>query len=198
MQLGIPKETADGETRVAVTPDTVKKFKTKGFDILVESGAGEKAGFNDSDYKDKGAAIVDRAKALSADIVVKINPPSGDEISKLKNGAWLVGMLEPYHTDFAPYAKAGVNAIAMELVPRTSRAQSMDVLSSQAGIAGYRAVLEAAVQFPRFFPMMMIASVMAAGERLTVPPGRRARDRRGRDRGRGPGREDLRRREGCC
>src|SRR5262249_34469356 len=143
MRIGIPKESLADETRVAISPDTVKKFKGKGFEILVEAGAGLRAGFTDSEYTEKGAQVGDASAALGADIVAKINPPSTAEIAKLKSGGWLVSMLDPFAADFSKYASAGVNAVSVELVPRTSRAQSMDVLSSQANIAGYRAVLEA-------------------------------------------------------
>ena len=168
MQLGIPKETADGESRVAITPDTVKKLKQKGYQVIVEAGAGAKAHFTDAEYKEKGADIGDRGQVLAASIVVKINPPTSDDLSKMKSGAWLLSMLDPFAADFSGLAKAGVNAIAMELVPRTSRAQSMDVLSSQANIAGFRAVLEAAVNYPRFFPMMMTSAGMARPAKLIV------------------------------
>jgi NAD(P) transhydrogenase subunit alpha len=168
MQLGIPKETTAGETRVALAPDTIKKFKQKGLQVLIESGAGIKAGFSDKDYTDKGAEIADRNRVLSSDIVAKLNPPTEAEISGMKSNSWLIGLLDSHKTDFSPLAKAGINSIAMELVPRTSRAQSMDVLSSQANIAGYRAVLEAALHFPRFFPMMMTSAGMARPAKLIV------------------------------
>ncbi len=168
MQIGVPKESAEFETRIAVSPETVKKFKQRGLEVIVEAGAGDKAFFSDAEYAKQGAVIVDRAKALAAPIVIKINPPSPSEISAMTSGAWLFAMLEPYATDFSKLAQAGINAIAMELVPRTSRAQSMDVLSSQANIAGYRAVLEAVAQYPRFFPMMMTSAGMARPVKLIV------------------------------
>ena len=168
MQIGIPTELTDGETRVSVSPETVKKFKQKGFDIVVEEGAGNKSYFPDSEYAKQGAQVVDRNQALSADIVIKVNAPSKDEISKLKQGSYVIAMLDPFNADLSGFANAKVNAIAMELVPRTSRAQSMDVLSSQANIAGYRAVLEAAAHYPRFFPMMMTSAGMARPAKLIV------------------------------
>lgn len=168
MQIGVPKESAESETRVAISPETVKKFKQRGLEVLIEKGAGERAYFSDSEYTKQGAVLVDRAKAMSAPVVVKINPPTTEEISAMTSGAWLIAMLEPYSTDFSKLAQAGINAIAMELVPRTSRAQSMDVLSSQANIAGYRAVLEAVVQYPRFFPIMMTSAGMARPAKLIV------------------------------
>lgn len=168
MLIGIPKESLDGETRVAASPETIKKLKQKGFQVVVESEAGVKAGFSDGEYQEKGAEISTREKVFAADIVFKINPPQTMELPLFKSGSWLFSMLEPYAADFNKYSQAGINAVAMELVPRTSRAQSMDVLSSQANIAGYRAVLEAAVQYPRFFPMMMTSAGMARPAKLIV------------------------------
>ncbi len=168
MQIGIPAELTEGETRISVSPDTVKKFKQKGFEIAVEAGAGTKAYFNDAEYIKQGAQIIDRAKAWSSDIVIKVNPPTKEEILQLKAGSYLISMLDPFVADLSMLAEAKVNAIAMELVPRTSRAQSMDVLSSQANIAGYRAVLEAVAHYPRFFPMMMTSAGMAKPAKLIV------------------------------
>ncbi len=168
MQIGIPTELTDGETRVSVSPETVKKFKQKGFQIFVEKGAGAKSFFPDSEYAKLGAEIVDRDQVLRSDIVIKVNAPTSEEISKLKPNSFLIGMLEPFTADLSKFANAKVNAIAMELVPRTSRAQSMDILSSQANIAGYRAVLEAVTHYPRFFPMMMTSAGMARPAKLIV------------------------------
>ncbi len=168
MQIGIPAESTDGETRIAVSPENVKKFKQKGFEVLVESGAGNKSFFPDTEFTKLGAQIVDRDKAWATEIVIKVNPPTNDEISKLKAGSYLFSMLDPFTSDLSKFANAKVNAVAMELVPRTSRAQSMDVLSSQANIAGYRAVLEAVTHYPRFFPMMMTSAGMAKPAKLIV------------------------------
>lgn len=168
MQIGVPKESAEFETRVAISPESLKKFGENGFAIVVETGAGDKASFSDSEYEKHGAVIVDRNKAFAAPIIIKINPPTEAEISAMSAGSWLLAMLEPHSTDFSSLAQAGINAIAMELVPRISRAQAMDVLSSQANIAGYRAILEAAVQYPRFFPMMMTSAGMARPAKLIV------------------------------
>lgn len=168
MQLSVLKETTDDENRVAISPENVKKLKQKGYSILIESDAGKKSSYLDSDYVAKGAEIVSKTQALAAGIVVKINPPSESELSQMKSGAWLVALMDPYSTDFTALAKAGINAVAMELIPRTSRAQSMDVLSSQANIAGYRAVLQAALCYPRFFPMMMTSAGMARPVKLIV------------------------------
>ncbi len=168
MQIGVPKESAELETRVAISPETVKKFKQKGFEVSVETGAGKNASFSDAEYAKQGALIVDCARALSSPIVIKINSPTPAEISAMTSGSWLIGMLEPYSADLSKLALAGINAISMELVPRTSRAQAMDVLSSQANIAGYRAVLEAVALYPRFFPMMMTSAGMARPAKLIV------------------------------
>lgn len=168
MQIGIFCEIADGETRVPLAPLTVKKFKQKGFDVLIEKDAGHRAGFSNQEYLDQGGQIVDAAKILGADVIISINQLPFSRISQLKKDAWVVGLLESYKTDFAPYATAGINAIAMELVPRSSRAQSMDVLSSQANIAGYRAVIEAVAQYPKFFPMMMTSAGMARPAKVII------------------------------
>jgi NAD(P) transhydrogenase subunit alpha len=175
MKVAIPKERRAHERRVAVSPDTVKKYKQLGLDIVVETGAGEAASIPDQAFADAGATIApDEAAALAdADIVLKVQRPltdaegGPDELKLMKRGALLLGMLTPYAAgdQLRAYAAAGVNAFAMELIPRITRAQSMDVLSSQANLAGYRAVIDAAAEFGRAFPMMMTA----AG---TVPPAR--------------------------
>ena len=160
MKIGVPKETRLGETRVASTPDAVKKFIKKGYQVVVEKGAGAAAKYTDELFASSGAQIVDRETTFGADIVLKIHKPTPIEIRLMKKGALLVSLLEPYNKDgtLEGLAEAGVNAIALEMIPRTSRAQSMDVLSSQAGLAGYRAVLEAASRYGRFFPMMMTSA----------------------------------------
>jgi NAD(P) transhydrogenase subunit alpha len=170
MKIGVPKETRAGETRVAATPDSVKKLKKKGCQVLVERGAGAGAFYGDDAYTAAGAEIVDRASAFKMDVVLMVNKPSADEIGLLGKSTLLIAHLEPYNKDgtLEKLAQAGVDAIAMELIPRTSRAQSMDSLSSQAGIAGYRAVLEAATQYPRFFPMMMTSAGSAKACKLAV------------------------------
>jgi NAD(P) transhydrogenase subunit alpha len=174
MKLAIPKERRAGERRVAASPDTVKKYKALGLDVVVETGAGEGASIPDQAFADAGATIApDAAAALAdADIVLKVQRPQTaaegtDELGLVKRGALLVGMLAPYgaRESLPAYAEAGVTAMTMEFVPRITRAQVMDVLSSQANLAGYRAVLDAAYEFGRAFPMMMTA----AG---TVPPAR--------------------------
>lgn len=160
MRIGVPKEIRAGETRVAATPDSVKKLKKKSFHVLVEKGAGLAAHYTDEAYTAAGAEIVDTNTAFGADAVTKIHKPTAEELKKMKKGAVLVSLLEPYLKDgtLDSLAAAGVDALALELIPRTSRAQSMDVLSSQAGVAGYRAVLEGATHYGRFFPMMMTSA----------------------------------------
>ncbi|MGP1395240.1 MAG: Re/Si-specific NAD(P)(+) transhydrogenase subunit alpha [Inquilinaceae bacterium] len=173
MKIAIPKEIRPHELRVAASPETVKKFKGLGFDVTVETGAGDGASIPDSAFQDAGATIApSAAEALSdADIVLKVQRPmvagedKTDELGMMKRGAILVAALDPYDTreSLDAYAKAGVDAFAMELMPRISRAQSMDVLSSQSNLAGYKAVLDGAAEYGRALPMMMTA----AG---TVPP----------------------------
>lgn len=158
--IGITKESRDGETRVAGTPDTAKRLTKKGFKVLVAKGAGVLAGFPDASFEMDGVQLVSPSDALAADVVLKINRPNDSEITQLKGGSLLICLAEPYLKDdfINTLAKASVDLIAMELIPRTSRAQSMDVLSSQAGIAGYRAVLEATLHYPRFLSMMMTSA----------------------------------------
>ena len=170
MKLGIPKETRPNETRVAATPETVKKFKALGVEILVESGAGAGAHFSDSDYAAAGATLVSARDALAADIVLKVQRPSGEELSQVRKGALLAAILSPYadRAMVAQYATQGVNAFAMEFMPRITRAQSMDVLSSQSNLAGYKAVIDAAALFGRAFPMMMTAAGTIAAARVLV------------------------------
>ena len=167
MIIAIPKERRPGEARVAASPDTVKKFKALGFDMVIESGAGVGAAMTDEAYKAAGATIApDEASALKdADIVLKVQRPEASEVALMKSGALLLALMAP-HAERAiveACARQNVTAFALELVPRITRAQSMDVLSSQANLAGYRAVIDGAEQFRRGFPMMMTA----AG---TVPP----------------------------
>ncbi|MEK9672879.1 MAG: Re/Si-specific NAD(P)(+) transhydrogenase subunit alpha [Rhodospirillaceae bacterium] len=167
MKIAIPKESRAGETRVAASPAIVQKLTGLGFDVAVEKGAGQKASFSDDAFKVAGASIAANGDAAlkSADIVLMVNPPSAGDLSHMKKGATLLAQLSALNSgdDVKAYAKAGITTFAMELVPRISRAQSMDVLSSQANLAGYRAVLEAGQYCGRGIPMMMTA----AG---TVPP----------------------------
>ncbi|MFL5895077.1 MAG: Re/Si-specific NAD(P)(+) transhydrogenase subunit alpha [Thermoleophilaceae bacterium] len=162
MKLGVPKESAPGERRVAMVPDVVQRLSKTGVGVVVEAGAGEAASILDDAYTGAGAEIGD---PWQADVVVKVAPPTTEEIGRLRNGAVFVGFLQPLtNPEIADALKgAGVTAFAMESIPRISRAQSMDALSSQANVAGYRSVLIAAQEFGRYFPMLMTA----AG---TVPP----------------------------
>ncbi|MCP5411266.1 MAG: Re/Si-specific NAD(P)(+) transhydrogenase subunit alpha [Alphaproteobacteria bacterium] len=172
MRLAIAKEKRAGETRVAATPESVKKLKGLGLDITIEAGAGEGARFADADYQAAGATIApDAAAALKdADIVLKVRGPDADEIGLLKKGAVLAALLAPHSEKdaIAALGAAGVTAFAMELLPRISRAQAMDVLSSQANLAGYKAVIDAAARFGRAMPMMMTAAGTIAPARVLV------------------------------
>jgi len=159
MKIGVAKEVDAAEPRVAATPETVKKFKALGAEVAVEPGAGVKSGILDADYEAAGAVISPDA-VKDADIVVKVKRPEASEVTRYKKGALVVAIMDPYGNDAAlkALADAGVAAFAMELMPRITRAQVMDVLSSQANLAGYRAVIEAAEAFGRAFPMMMTAA----------------------------------------
>src|SRR6201996_2359585 len=172
MRLAVPKETREGETRVAATPESVKKFKGLGLDVVVQSGAGSGAKIADADYTAAGATIAPDAASTyrDADIVLKVRGPESGEISQLKNGAVLAALLSPATEQAAIQSLAGqgVTAFAMELLPRISRAQAMDVLSSQANLAGYKAVVDAAAQFGRAMPMMMTAAGTIAPARVLV------------------------------
>jgi H+-translocating NAD(P) transhydrogenase subunit alpha len=161
MRIAIPRE-AEPEPRVAATPETVKKMKSLGADVAIEAGAGIKSGILDSDYEAAGASLhANAAEAVSdADVVLKVRRPSAQEAAQYKRGAIVVGIMDPYdnEVEIQQLAQAGVSAFAMELLPRISRAQSMDVLSSQANLAGYRAVIDAAQEYGRALPMMMTAA----------------------------------------
>jgi proton-translocating NAD(P)+ transhydrogenase subunit alpha len=162
MRVGIPRETTEGERRVALVPETVGKLTATGFELVVEQGAGAAASFPDDAYTDAGAALGD---PWGADVVVKVRKPAAGEREKLRAGQVLIGFLEPLADPAGVEAleAGGVTAFALEAVPRITRAQSMDALSSQATVGGYKAALLAAEHLPRFFPMLMTA----AG---TVPP----------------------------
>ncbi|OFZ18738.1 MAG: NADP transhydrogenase subunit alpha [Bdellovibrionales bacterium GWB1_55_8] len=170
MKVGIPKETKENETRVAGTPLSAKKLIAQGFEVAVEKGAGAAAGFSDSAYAAEGAVLVDAGTALGCDIVLKINRPTFEEVARMKKGAVLLSLLDAYMNDglLEKLAQQGIDAIGMELLPRTSRAQSMDVLSSQANIAGYRAAIEAAARYRRFVPMMMTSAGSAKPAKVAV------------------------------
>jgi NAD(P) transhydrogenase subunit alpha len=162
MRIAVPAETDPGEARVAATPETVKKFIGLGASVVVESGAGLKSSFPDADYAAAGAAIAQGAAATlaDADVILRVRRPAGSELAGAKKGALLLAILDPYgHVDaLQQLADAGVDAFAMELMPRITRAQVMDVLSSQANLAGYRAVIDAAAEYGRAVPMMMTAA----------------------------------------
>ncbi len=161
MRIAIPRE-PDSEPRVAATPETVKKMKGLGADVAVEAGAGTRSGILDSDYEAAGASLHASAgeAVRDADVVLKVRRPSAEEVAQYKRGAIVIAMMDPYGNEAAlqQLAEAGVSAMAMELLPRISRAQSMDVLSSQANLAGYRAVIDAAEEYGRALPMMMTAA----------------------------------------
>ena len=169
MLIGVPLETAVGETRVAVTPETTKKLKAQGHTVCVQAGAGLAASCTDEAYAAAGAQITDRSAALAADLVLKVRTPSADEISLMKRGACVVGMLDPFNrAGLDALAAAGLTAFALEAAPRTTRAQSMDVLSSQANIAGYKAVMMGADKYPRLFPMLMTAAGTIKAARVVI------------------------------
>ena len=169
MLIGVPAETMAGETRVAVTPETAKKLVGQGHSVAVQAGAGLAASVTDAAYEAAGATLTDAAGALGAEVVLKVRPPSDAEATSLRPGAVLVGMLNPFDASgLQRLAAAGVTAFALEAAPRTTRAQSMDVLSSQANIAGYKAVMIAADQYQRFFPMLMTAAGTVKAARVVV------------------------------
>lgn len=156
----VAKETVSGETRVAASPETVKKLINLGYTVLVEKGAGLLSLISDEDYSQAGAKIVNANDAGKADIILKLRRPTTSEIGHYKKGAALIGILDPFghESDVAAIAKAGLNAFSMEFMPRITRAQVMDVLSSQANLAGYQAVIDAAEYYDRALPMMMTAA----------------------------------------
>ena len=169
MLIGIPTETAVGETRVAVTPETAKKLVAQGHTVQVQSGAGLAASATDEAYQAVGATITDAAGALGAELVLKVRSPSEAELAHMKGGATLVGMLNPFDAPgLQKLAAAGLTSFALEAAPRTTRAQSMDVLSSQANIAGYKAVMLAANRYQRFFPMLMTAAGTVKAARVVI------------------------------
>jgi NAD(P) transhydrogenase subunit alpha len=161
MRIGVPRETVEGERRVALVPEVAKKLLGSGFDVVVERGAGAEALIPDEQFVEAGATLSDDGAVVwGADVVVKVAPPSGEESGRLGRGSLLVGFLAPLTNvdGVRGLAAAGVTSFAMEAVPRISRAQSMDALSSQANIAGYRAALIGAQEMGRFYPMLMTAA----------------------------------------
>ena len=171
MKIAVVRETAPGETRVAATPETVKKFIGLGADLAVESGAGQHASIPDADFEAAGAMVAPRQKVLDgAEIVLAINAPDPGSLNGAKAGALLVGALDPARQREAidGYASAGLEALAMEWMPRITRAQSMDILSSQSNLAGYKAVVDGAGAYGRAFPMMMTAAGTISAARAFV------------------------------
>ncbi|PFH08847.1 NAD(P) transhydrogenase subunit alpha [Collimonas sp. PA-H2] len=169
MKIGIPAETRPGETRVAATPETVKKLVAAKHQVLVQSGAGISSSITDEAYAAAGAEVVGAAAAFGMETVLKVRAPSADELPLLKSGTVVVGMLNPFDADnIAVMASHGLTAFSLEAAPRTSRAQSMDVLSSQANIAGYKAVLMAANTYQRFMPMLMTAAGTVKAARMLI------------------------------
>jgi NAD(P) transhydrogenase subunit alpha len=170
MQIGIPAETLAGETRVAATPETVKKFAAMGCEVLVQSGAGLASSCTDAAYAAVGAKIVaSAAEALNTDIILKVAAPNADETALIKQGATVLAAFAPHQNDhLEAYAARGLTCVAMELIPRITRAQSSDILSSQANLAGYKAVLLAANEYAGLFPMMMTAAGTIKPARIVV------------------------------
>jgi NAD(P) transhydrogenase subunit alpha len=170
MRIGIPAETRAGETRVAATPETVKKMLAAGHTVMVENGAGNGASIPDAEYQTAGATLVSTADVYAkAEIMLKVKAPTSDELSKLSAKTVLIGLLSPYQADLVEsYGKQGITAFAMEKLPRTSRAQAMDVLSSQANIAGYKAVMVGANLYKRFMPMLMTAAGTVKAARVVI------------------------------
>ncbi len=176
MKIAILKEGAPGERRVAGTPETVKKFIGLGAELAVETGAGEEASIADSAFADAGATVADRASVIAgADILLGVQGPDPASLNGVKPGAWLVAGLNPFgagenggRARVDGYAAAGVEALAMEFMPRITRAQSMDILSSQSNLSGYKAVLDAAAEYGRAFPMMMTAAGTISAARVFV------------------------------
>jgi proton-translocating NAD(P)+ transhydrogenase subunit alpha len=170
MRIGVPKETAEGERRVALIPDVVKSLRGSGLDVAVESGAGAGAGHPDEEYSEAGADVGGGDAAWGADVVLRVAVPSAEDIGRLKKGQVLIGHLAPLTSPETTkaLAQAGVTSFAMESIPRITRAQAMDALSSQANVAGYAATLLAATEAGRFFPMMTTAAGTVAPAKVLV------------------------------
>lgn len=169
MQIGIPVEKVVGEHRVAATPETVKKLVGAGHKVVIEYNAGQKAAYLDDAYTQVGATLVEDAY-LQSDIILKVHAPQGEEIRKIKAQTIVIAMFDPYrNTALEQFAQQGISAFALELLPRTlSRAQNMDVLSSQANLAGYKSVLLAANEYQRMFPMLMTAAGTVKPARVVI------------------------------
>src|SRR6266511_2396146 len=170
MKIGVPRETASGERRVALVPETVARLVSDGLEVVVESEAGAEAPFPDEAYSEAGASVATRGEALGAEVVVKVQKPSEEEIGEFQEGAVLIALLQPL-TDkegIERLSERGVIGLAMESIPRITRAQPMDALSSQATASGYKAVLLAADRLPKFFPMLMTAAGTVAPAKVLV------------------------------
>jgi NAD(P) transhydrogenase subunit alpha len=169
MRIGVPLETRPEETRVAATPETVKKLISQGHSVVIQKDAGVQASQTDSAYEAVGATIGSAADAFGAEIVLKVRAPEAAELKQIKSGTVLIGMLDPFDNDnIAAMAAQGVTAFSLEAAPRTTRAQSMDVLSSQANIAGYKSVMIAANEYQRFMPMLMTAAGTVKAARVLI------------------------------
>ncbi len=169
MFIGIPLQTAEGETRIALTPETAKKLKAQGHVLRVQTGAGRRASIPDPAYEAVGCEMTDAAGALGADLVLTVRPPAPEALALMKPDAVLVGMLDPHDKEsLSRLAAARLTGFALEAAPRTTRAQSMDVLSSQANIAGYKAVMMAADRYQRLFPMLMTAAGTVKAARVVI------------------------------
>ncbi|MBT8439996.1 MAG: Re/Si-specific NAD(P)(+) transhydrogenase subunit alpha [Gammaproteobacteria bacterium] len=170
MKIGVPKEHVSGECRVASTPEVTKKLVSKGFAVLVEDGAGIGSHYSNAAYEEAGATIVDKETAFSSDIVVKVRKPTVEEVNLMREEATGIGFIESCEDDDVHQTifTRNISYMAMEQVPRISRAQPMDALSSQSNIAGYRAVLEAAVHYGRFVPLMMTSAGSAKPARIVI------------------------------
>ena len=157
MKIGIPKESAGRETRVAITPTIVKQLTNKGFSISVEKGAGALSNFSDSDYTDAGAELVDRETVYQSDIITQINPPNKEDIDQMKKGSTLISLMFAATNPelLKNCIQQEINAFSLDAIPRTSLAQSMDVLSSQANLAGYKAVILGGAEMGKILPMLM-------------------------------------------
>jgi NAD(P) transhydrogenase subunit alpha len=169
MRIGVPLETQAYETRVAATPETVKKFISNGHTVVIQSGAGTASSQPDAAYEAVGATIGSASDALGAELVLKVRAPNSDELAQMQNNAVLLGMLDPFdNANNAAMAAKGITAFALEAAPRSTRAQSLDVLSSQANIAGYKAVMVAANEYQRFMPMLMTAAGTVKAARVLI------------------------------
>ena len=170
--IGVPRETADGETRVSFVPEVAERLQKMqdDIDVVVESGAGTDAFHSDADYEAAGCRVEDRESVFDADLVTKVAPPTHDEVDLFSEGQTLIGLLDPLNRPETAQALAerGVTTLAMELVPRISRAQSMDALSAMSSIGGYRAVIRAANQLPKFFPLLTTAAGTVKPARVLV------------------------------